>query len=117
MLIPAGCDTPLRLQPDAEEREIWGRGGTGYTIPDLSELVTDVLLSVGCYGDGKGCGGGGGETAGGANKTNVARLDQSAGRFLFTRRRREKARRFLTFVVSGKLAEPVGSRVQNGVNS
>lgn len=32
--------------------ERWGRGGRGYTIPNLSELVTDKPLCPGCYGDG-----------------------------------------------------------------
>lgn len=115
VLIPAGCGTPLRLT-----RKRGGRGGTGYTIPDLPELVTDVLLSVGCYGDGGGREHHEGEMAGEAkNKTNVARLDQSPRRFLFTRQpslEAERKSRKIShiFVVNIKPAGLVGSHVENG---
>lgn len=55
----SGSGTPL--SPSQErERESWGGGrerernggGAWYTIPHLSELVTDILLSLRCYGDG-----------------------------------------------------------------
>lgn len=53
----SGSGTPL--SPSQErERERWGGGresnggGAWYMIPHLSELVTNILLSLRCYGDG-----------------------------------------------------------------
>lgn len=56
----SGSGTPLFLQQFTEEREReggsereqWGRGRRGHVIPNLSELVTNMLLSLRCYGDG-----------------------------------------------------------------